>query len=155
MELVFKLLYAFIAAFIASFGFAVFFGNRGKYIFLAAIGGALAWTSYIYFLPISMALAAYVSGSVCAAYAELLAKIYKSPAAIFLIIAILPMVPGADIFNTMKAAVFQDYTLFSRSLNNTLTISGFIALGIIIIFSLVVLQKNIRRNWRNKDSMLS
>lgn len=155
MERLTEILIAFIAAFIACTGFNILFENKGKYIFFSSLGGALAWAVYVYCRLDSIALASFLSGAFCAAYAEIMAKIHKSPATIFLIISILPMVPGADIFNMMKAAVFSDKSLMLRSLNNTLTISGYIALGIIIVFSLVVLGKNILRNLRKKKSMLS
>ncbi|MDF0485457.1 threonine/serine exporter family protein [Amygdalobacter nucleatus] len=155
MNFYLQLLIAFIASFIACLGFNILFENKGKYVFLSSLGGGIAWVIYVYFRGDSIALASFLSGAWCAAYAEVMAKIYKSPATIFLIIAILPMVPGADIFNMMKAAVFNDIELLMRSMNNTLTISGYIALGIIIVFSLVVLVKNVLRNLRKKKSMLS
>lgn len=150
-----EILIAFVASFIACVGFNILFENKGKYVFLSSLGGACAWAIYVYFKLDSIALASFLSGAWCALYAEVMAKLHKSPATIFLIISILPMVPGADIFNMMKAAVFSDKALMLRSLNNTLTISGYIALGIIIVFSLVVLGKNILRNLRKKKSMLS
>lgn len=149
----FELLIAFLGALTASLGFAVFFENHGKYVYLSALGGALAWTLYVWFLPWGMGLAAFSSGILCAAYAETLARIYKAPATVFLIIEILPMVPGADIFNAMKAAVLGDIPLLSKSLVNTLTISGYIALGILLVSSLFVLSKQflkLRFAWRSR-----
>lgn len=154
MDLV-ELLVAFLASFVACVGFSILFENKGKYVFLSSLGGAIAWTIYIYLKMDSIALASFLSGAWCAAYAELMAKLCKSPATIFLVIAILPMVPGSDIFNAMKAAVFADKELLIRSLHNTMLISGYIALGIIMVISLVVLSKNVLRNIKKKRSMLS
>lgn len=143
MSLLLDLLVAFLGALIASMGFAIFFENHGKFVYLSAIGGAIAWTLYVYFLPWGMGLAAFSSGLFAAAYAETLARVYKAPATVFLIIEILPMVPGADIFNAMKAVVLADWPLLTHSLGNTLTISGYIALGILLVSSTFILLKHL------------
>ena len=96
-----------ITAFFGSLGFALLFGLRRRYLFTASLGGVLAWGIYLaaegwlhtVFLPCLLAAAFTVL------YAELLARAFKSPATLFLIPAIIPLVPGSSLYYAMSCAV--------------------------------------------------
>ncbi len=122
-------------AFLGSLGFALIFGLRRKHLFPAALGGMLAWGIYLgvqawmpgFFLP--NLLAAVFS----AAYAELLAHLRKSPATLFVIPAIIPLVPGSSLYYAMSFAVSGDYRTASSYGHTTLICALAIAAGISLV----------------------
>lgn len=71
-----------------------------------------------------------------ALYSEILARIYKAPVTMFLIVGILPLVPGAGIYYTMEYCVSGNQIAFGQSLVHTLAVAGALALGIVLISSL-------------------
>ena len=89
-----------IAALVGSVGFAIFFKMKGKQIALAGIGGAVTWMVYLfvqsfvtgYFVPY-FAAAVFV-----AVYAEIMARINRAPATIFLTAAAVPLIPGGSLY---------------------------------------------------------
>ena len=95
------------AAFLGSIGFAIFFKMKGKQIVLAGIGGAVTWIVYLliqhfiegYFVP-------YLVASIFVGiYAEIMARVNKAPATIFLTAAAVPLIPGGSLYYTMLGLV--------------------------------------------------
>ena len=85
-----------LAAFVGSMGFAIFFKMKGKQIVLAVVGGAVTWVVYLlvqhfiegYFVP-------YLAASIFVGiYAEIMARVNKAPATIFLTASAVPLIPG-------------------------------------------------------------
>ena len=77
--------------------------------------------------------AGYFAGAVFATIsAETLARIYKCPATIFLIIGVIAMVPGGALYRTMFYAVSADWGMFGRQGIKTLLYAVSIAAGIVI-----------------------
>ena len=99
-----------LSAFVGALGFALIFGMRKRYLFAASLGALLGWGVYLltdslldsYFLPPLFAAAFSVT------YAELMARALKTPATLFVIPAIIPLVPGGSLFYTMSYAVHRD-----------------------------------------------
>lgn len=98
------------AAFAGAMGFALIFGMRRRYLFAASLGALLGWGVYLLverllgstFLP-SLAAAAFALS-----YSEIMAKALKTPATLFVIPAIIPLVPGGSLFYAMSYAVHGD-----------------------------------------------
>ena len=75
-------------------------------------------------------------GSLLAALAgEWMARRLRAPATIFLTISVIPMVPGAGLYNTMLALVQNRYADAAAAGSNTMLSAGAIALGISIAAS--------------------
>ena len=85
-----------IAALLGSIGFAIFLRMKGKQIILAGIGGAVTWLVYLlihnyidgFFIP------DLISSIFVGIYAEIMARVNKAPATIFLTAAAVPLIPG-------------------------------------------------------------
>ena len=124
-----------ITAFLGSLGFAMLFGTRRQHLLLAALGGLFAWGIYLMvhalvpgvFLP-NLAAALFSS-----AYADLLAHLRKCPATLFLIPAIVPLVPGSSLYYAMEAVVNGDYAAAALYGHATLGCALAIAAGISVI----------------------
>ncbi len=123
------------AAFLGSIGFAIFFKMKGKQIVLAGIGGAVTWVVYLlvqhfiegYFVP-------YLVASIFVGiYAEIMARVNKAPATIFLTAAAVPLIPGGSLYYTMLGMVEQDEELFATSGVAALTIALAISLGFVVV----------------------
>ena len=99
-----------LASFVGAMGFALLFGMRRRYLFAASLGALLGWGVYMLvdyllgdvFLP-SLAAAAFAL-----TYSEMMAKALKTPATLFVIPAIIPLVPGGSLYYTMSYAVHRD-----------------------------------------------
>ncbi|WP_458863719.1 threonine/serine exporter family protein [Acidaminobacterium chupaoyuni] len=126
----------FLYAYIACLAFSFIFGLRGKFIFLAPLGGSICWTLYLALnFTQNDLIQSFLATMAVAIYSEILARIYKAPATMFLIISILPLVPGAGIYYTMEYCVAGDQMSFYTSLVHTLAIAGALSLGIVLVSS--------------------
>lgn len=124
-----------IAAFAGSIGFAIFFKMKGRQIVLAGVGGAVTWMVYLavqsfiagYFVP-------YLIASIFVGiYAEIMARLNKAPATIFLTASAVPLIPGGSLYYTMLGMVEQDETMFTESGVAALTIALAISLGFVVV----------------------
>ena len=122
------------SAFLGSVGFALFFNMKGKQLAAAGIGGALTWIVYLlvqpgfddYFVP-------YLIASLFVGlFAEIMARVGKAPATIFLTTAAVPLIPGGGLYYTMLGIVEKNEEVMLTNANNTITIALAIALGFII-----------------------
>ena len=134
-----------LAAFVGSLGFALVFGMRRRYLFCASLGALLGWGVYLLaesllesaFLPPLFAAAFAVS------YSEIMAKVLKTPATLFVIPAIIPLVPGGSLYYTMSYAVHRD--MANARLYGTRTLETALAVAAGISFVLAVRELRARR----------
>ena len=123
-------------AFIACVGFGGLYNLRGTPIFWAAVGGSLGWLAYLITLLYGSDIAAcFVSAAVVAFYAEVLARLQKRTVTTYLLIGIIPMVPGAGIFHTMEYCLQGDTMRFLEEGLHTLGMAGALAVGILVVDS--------------------
>lgn len=132
-------------AFLACLGFCVLFRIRGLGAVLCSLGGALAWLVYLLsgggdFLRYFLA-AVFLS-----AWSEGMARLRKCPATGYQLIAFIPLVPGAGIYNMMDAALRGDTQAFLGTGLHTLGIAGSLAVGVLVVSSLVRLLTQRRRS---------
>lgn len=113
--------------------------NISRYnIVWGALVGGLGWATYTAFLPASGVAdnRAYFFGAlIVAILSEVLARVQKKPATIYLVPGLLPLVPGGGMFETMEATVkgnLEEALLMGFS---TLTCAGAIALAIALATS--------------------
>lgn len=126
-----------LSSFIGALGFSILFNVRGKKLFFAGLGGLVSWTVYLVMASMTTStflpnLAASMAATV---YAEALARLAKSPAAIFLIGAIIPLVPGGQLYYTMNYAVAKNWGLFAMYGQRTLITAMAVSGGIMMVSS--------------------
>lgn len=99
-----------VTAFTGSLGFALLFGLRRRYLFSASLGGFVAWGIYLAVNAwTGQDFLSYLAAAAFAVlYAELMARRLKTPATLFVIPAILPLVPGSSLYYAMSSAVRGD-----------------------------------------------
>ena len=126
------------AAFVGSLGFAMVFGMRRRYLFFSSLGALLGWGVYLladYFLE-SAFLPPLFAAAFAVSYSEIMAKALKTPATLFVIPAIIPLVPGGSLFYTMSYAVRGDAEGARLSGIQTLESALAIAFGISLVLAL-------------------
>ncbi len=121
----------------ASTAFSVIFNVRGKNLLLAALCSALGFYTYLSFLGESEFKAMVLASIVIAFSAELIARISRSPATLFLVAGLLPLVPGGDMFQMFVKLLESDnreaLDFFLRAIKS----SGALAAGVIIVTALI------------------
>ena len=65
-----------------------------------------------------------------------MARVMKAPATIFLIVGIIPLVPGGGLYYTMEALLSGDTALFAQTGLETAACAGAIAVGVSMVSSL-------------------
>ncbi len=116
-------------------GFSFLFNVRGKGLVLCILGGVVCWGVYTLVLYCGGDdYAAMFIGSMCAAvYAEIMARVRKCPAIGFLIMALLPLIPGSALYYTMNYAVRGEMNLFATQGMRTIVLAGLMAAGVLLI----------------------
>lgn len=122
-----------VAAALGSLSFAMFFGVRSRKLWFSALGGALNWGLYLLAMK-KMGLPetlAYALGAAAGTlFAEILARIIKTPVTVFVITSVIPMVPGGTLYYTMLGLLQGDKATFVDRGLYTLSAAGAMALGI-------------------------
>ena len=141
-----------IYAYIACFGFGFIFHLRGKLLFITPIGGVLLWAVYLILeAPIESVVARSLIATMAAAiFCESIARIMKIPVTLFMIIAILPLVPGSGIYYTMLACTKSDWAEFFSKGLETIGVAGAIAVGMLMISSIFRMATDIHRHFKSK-----
>ena len=123
-----------LAATAGTVGFAVFFRVKKKHIFLAGLGGLLCWTLYLlsYHFSKSTFIASFVSSFFCSIYSEVLARLCKAPANVFLTPSIIPLIPGGSLYYTMTSLISNDIDEFGMNARLTCAYVFGITTGIVI-----------------------
>ena len=83
----------------------------------AGIGGMFTWSVYLaaYGQIHSYFFSNLIASIFVAAYAEFMARINKAPSTIFLTASAIPLIPGANLYNTMHGIVRENYKLASTN----------------------------------------
>ena len=138
-------------AFLASMAFCfVFELRRWRFILAASFTGAVAWLVYLLVDGWGSATQFLMATIAAAALAEIFARVFKTPATIFLIIGIIPLVPGGGIYYTLDALINGDMPLFVQLGMETAASAGAIAEGSSLVSSVARIVTLLRRERRKK-----
>ena len=136
-------------------GFALLFDCKLRDVPLAAVGAVLGWGIYSLALDAGSPKTAFFAAAlVIGLWAEIVAVIVKRPASIYIVCAILPIVPGSGMYQTMLESVNGNLPGSLQAGFETLMAAGAIAAGLAVssaisrLLSLSSLGRRFRLRWR-------
>lgn len=128
-----------VLAFVSCLGFGVLFNVQKRTLFLAAVNGAIGWTILLVLdIPqVSYIFANLFAALVVGLLAELFAIIQKTPATAFIVIGVIPLVPGFRMYRSMLFFVRGDLDKGIAEGVHSCFMAVAIAVGIILATSIV------------------
>lgn len=132
-----NLLFNIIAGIIASAAFSILFQTRGINILIAALNGGIGYLVYLLLDFFGLFYAILFASMAIMIYAEIFARVRKAPVTIFLVPALIPIVPGGDLYNGMTNLVAGLPGNSISLLYSAFYKTAAIALGIILVSSVV------------------
>ena len=123
------------ASAVSGLGFAILFNIHGPGVWLCALGAMLSWVVYTVSGQLGSGdIPAYFWAAVFAsAYSETLARIRKYPAISYLVVSVIPLIPGAGVYYAMEHAVRGQMAAFASTGMRTAAIAGVMAVGILLV----------------------
>lgn len=136
-----------LGAFIATLGFGVMFNIRGDKLIAAAFGGALGFVIYSLCLNANLGepLAMFTASAAFTIYGEILARTLKAPVTLFIVCALIILVPGGGMYRTMLAVIQGNLDSAAQIGLSSLASAGSLALGTIFISSLTKALNTIKK----------
>ena len=127
-----------LTGFVGSLGFAVLFNIRGRRLVAAALGGLFSWTLFVVLCDYveNEAVNYFIVALVMSLYAEVLARVLKTPTTTFVTPALVPLIPGGSLYYTMSYAFAGELDSFVQKAIATLQLASALALGVIIAAAL-------------------
>lgn len=140
-----------ITAFVGCIGFSLLFHLKKRHIILAALGGVLTWAVYLAGIKIvgGIFFPTLIAGVVATIYGEILARLRKAPATLYLIIAVLPLIPGSTLYYTMSYGVQKKWEMCEYFVTVTWQYALAIAIGMSLVWAVFVMFFE-RRNKEDK-----
>ncbi len=132
---------------IASIAFGVQFNIRFRHMLAAGIGATLTQLIFTGFemSGTGQMLCYFFSAAAVSVYAELMARRLHVPVNMYLVIGIIPLVPGGYMYNTMITLVSGDVESFSHQFAESVGIAGSIAMGVFAVSALMRLFRIIAK----------
>ncbi len=125
-------------AFLACVGFCMIFEvKKPLFIFICSFIGGTAWAVYLLMDGVGSEVMRYLVATLAVSVlAEICARLFKAPATIFLIIGIIPLVPGGGLYYAMDYLINGDAAMFAQKGLETASYAGAIAVGVSMVTSL-------------------
>lgn len=124
-----------LASLAACIGFVFVFNIHGYGNMLCALGGVITWAAYcaVAALGGGSLLCFFIGTVVAAIFAETMARIRKYPAISYLIISLIPLIPGTSVYYMAREAVSGNMDGFVHYGTQALSIAGAMAVGILLV----------------------
>ncbi|MCQ2598069.1 MAG: threonine/serine exporter family protein [Treponema sp.] len=121
-------------ALLGSLGFAIIFKMKRRHLPAACIGGGATWV--VYLLCVHFGLDVFFANLIAtlfaSAYSEVVRNLCKTPRTVFVIPAVVPLIPGSSLYYAMSAVVAEDESLAADYAVQTGLVAGAIAFGILL-----------------------
>ena len=123
-----------LAAAVGCIGFTFVFNVHGHGAPLCILGGGLTWAVYLMVTAwggndfVANFWAALFAGF----FAEAMARVRKRPAISYLVISLLPLIPGGGIYRAVNYAVRGNMGMFADTAIHTGAVAGILAVGILM-----------------------
>lgn len=124
-----------LAGMVGTTGFAVLYNIRGIRLCFAALGGLISWSGFLLLNLVieNQILCYFIVAVLISLYSEIMARLLKTPTTTFIIISLIPLIPGGSLYYTMTGAFSGSFEVFVTRAANTLGLAGALAAGIITV----------------------
>ena len=133
-SIVFKYALPCLCAFLSCVGFTMMFNIHGIGKLISGVGGALSWL--VYLLAGKTIFAAFLAAVVIGLFAEVMSRVRLCPVTGYVLVALLPLVPGGGIYRAMRYCVTGETEQFLSTLLHTFGIAAALAVGAMLASSL-------------------
>ena len=139
-----------LGSFLASVAFGVLFNIRYEKLWLAGftgmIGGIVYQLSLDSFSGVLLAnFLGAVSFTVCA---EIFARLYKTPVTTFIVCALIPLVPGAKMYEMVLECIKGNPSGALTLFLDILSIAGVLALAILVVETITLMMLKVVKGWK-------
>lgn len=145
-----------LTAIIGTIGFSLLFSVDLKYLPFAALGGAISWAVYLWTFGIyeSVFFGSLAAAFVSTIYSEICAKYNRTPATVFLLPCLIPLVPGSSLYYSMSNLIAENYDASAKfgmeTASVVLGLSGGVVAASLIVYALRNLIKTRKENQSKK-----
>ena len=137
--------------FFASLGFGIIFDLRGTKLLVAALNGMIGGVVYNVILTNnSSTLSLFIASVVISIISGIMARILKCPTTTFLIAALIPLVPGGQMYYTVLDIINNDITAAVNDGLKTVVDACSIVIGCVFISGLELALNSLQRRYLNK-----
>lgn len=136
-----------LSAFMGCLGFSLVFRihNNPRFAFIGSFGGMIGWLVYLLLEQHSGSIiSSLFAMMIVGFFSEIMARVFKAPATIFVIVGCFPLVPGKGIYQTMLYLISNNRDMFIDSLLNTVGIALALATALLIVSTIFKVIKNIQ-----------
>ena len=125
-----------ISVVVGTVGISIYFNIDKSKLPIITLGGLISWTVYLTCTELNqnIFMSCFISSIVISIYAEIAARLFKSPANIFLIPSIVPLLPGGSFYHMMTGCINMDIEMIkSKGFETMMTVLG-ISVGVVLGF---------------------
>ena len=122
-----------LCAFLACLGFTLVFNIHGMGKLICGVGGALGWL--VYLLAGSTIFAAFLAAAAIGTFSEVMSRVRRCPVTGYVLVALLPLVPGGGIYYAMRHGAAGETDAFLRTLLHTFGMAAALAVGAMLASS--------------------
>lgn len=143
-----------VTALVSSFGFSLLFNQSRQHWLFAALGGALCWGTFLLVRHLlgGIFLATMFAGALTVLYSELMARVRKTPASHYLIVGLIPLVPGGSLYYCMSYAIQGELDKARMYGGEAAQYALGIAVGISLTWALMEMVKRILQLKKEKKA---
>ena len=146
------MLLQFFAGVFATVGYALIFNQPRRHLVITGLIGAAGWLLYLAAVEMGNgdAFSSFLSAFLVTFLSQIAARTFKDPVMVFCIPGIMPIVPGAGMYRTMRAFVTRETALAASCGYATISMAGAIALGLLGATSLFQIMTAVKRTFFHK-----
>lgn len=124
-----------LGAFISCVGFAIIYRTKKNRLFLSGLTAALGWAAccVVQSQTESVFTIYFIGAAFVTLFSEVMARVTKAPATIYLVPGLLPMVPGGSLYYTTYALVTGDESGAAYYGTRTALAAIGIAFGLVVV----------------------
>ncbi len=129
----------FFYALLSTAGFCLIFNVPRRHMVSASAVGALGWIAFQYALSFGYGniAACFLGSCAVALLSDICSRLLKDATTLFIIPGILPLVPGAGMYNTMLAFLDGNFEKMTKIGSETILMAGSIAVALLMVASFV------------------